>query len=107
MSGGEGRTKTEGEDGDRESGRDPSSSLPSFLPYICHGESNSTRYTAEERVRAPIAHHDHLLCCSMKRDYVKGFRGGGSGDGDRKEDVSALPSEEGGMGTLETNGPIN
>ena len=60
--------------------------------------------------RAPIAHHDHLLCCSMKRDYVKGFRGGGREDGDRKEDVSALPSEEekeGGMGTLETNGPIN
>ena len=46
----------------------------------------------------------------MKRDYVKGFRGGGREDGDRKEDVSALPSEEekeGGMGTLETNGPIN
>ena len=89
MSGGEGRAKTEGE---RESGRDPSSSLPSFRTFVM---GNQTALDTRRRSgRAPIAHHDHLLCCSMKRDYVKGFRGGGREDGDRKEDVSALPSEE-------------
>ena len=94
MSGGEGRTKTEIEG---TGGTLPSVHLSwGIKQHSIHGG----RAGADRPSRSPpLLLHEERLCKGISRRRRRRR--------ERKEDVSALPSEEGGMGTLETNGPIN